>query len=180
MDVCLYLQYLTTLYKIMCHVTITHVSLTWWKAVLVQGDKRLNKLTLNPLEKVPGIVYSSTRGHRTVCSLPITKTKTNKSIWCASLQQQVPLCCWLMLPEIRRELCSQLPGSGPIRSKWLLPPGQSCASHCSGLPLTPPPAESSHGCGQTGKRKGKWGGNRGERQKWELEGGRSSFFIRKV
>lgn len=84
-------------------------------------------------EKVPEAVYLSGPSYRTVssvCSLgvPIRETKTNKSIWCASPTQQVPLRCSLMLSGIRRELCSQLPGPQPIMSEWFLPLGQSRAS----------------------------------------------------
>lgn len=58
----------------------------------------------------------------------IKNHQTNKSIWCASHTQQVPLCCSLMLSKIRRELCSQLPGLQPITSHCFPPLGQSCAS----------------------------------------------------
>lgn len=92
------------------------------------------KLTLYLFEKVPERVYLSTPGYRTVSSVcsqrvPIRETKTNKRIWCASLTQQVPLSCSLMLSGIRRELCSQLRGSQPIVLEWVLPLAQSCASH---------------------------------------------------
>lgn len=108
-------------------------------------------------------MYLSTPGYRTVssvCSLrvPIRGTKTNKSIWFASLTQQVPLRCSLMLSGIRRELCAQLPCTQPIMSEWFLPLGQSRASHAPAFHSPPPPpAEtSSHGCGQTQEeRRGK-------------------------
>lgn len=65
------------------------------------------------------------------CVFPrvLIKTRqTNKSIWCASHTQQVPLCCSLMLSKVRRELCSQLPGLQPITSHCFPLLGQSCAS----------------------------------------------------
>lgn len=94
-----------------------------------------------------------------VCSVrvPVKATQTNRSIWCASLSQQIPLRCSLMLPGIRREFCSQLPCSQPIILEWFLPLGQPHASHWPGLPPTPPPAESSHGCGQTERERGREG-----------------------
>lgn len=94
-----------------------------------------------------------------VCSVsvPVKEAQTNTSIWCASLSQQIPLRCSLMLAGIRREFCSQLPCSQPITVEGFLPLGQSHASHWSGLPPTPPPAQSSHDCGQTERERGREG-----------------------